>query len=309
MAYFAAALASVAATMAMAETPLPRPRPVPLQERFVVQPSGEPASPASSALPLAPAPELQGPVFPPAVAGPSACELRLSAVAQFTPLPVLMGPGECGATDVVRLESVRMPDNTFVAVSPTTLRCGMAEAFAIFVRQDIGPAALALGSPLKAIANYDSYECRGRNRVAGAKLSEHARGNALDIRSVRLASGHVFDLTDPKVPKDFRDRVRTAACGRFTTVLGPGSDSYHETHIHLDLAERSRGYRMCQWDVREPKPEPKLEPKVAVSVESKSESVSDAVSESKIAPIAAGDVPLPQPRPAWLDRRRLRSRI
>ena len=306
MALFAVALVSAAAGMfanvAVAETPLPRPRPVPLQERLAIQPSGEPASPTLS---LAPAPELQGLVFPPAVAGPSACELRLSAMAQFTPLPVLMGPGECGDSDVVRLESVRMPDNTFVAVSPTTLSCGMAEAFAIFVRQDIGPAALALGSPLKAIANYDSYECRGRNRVAGAKLSEHARGNALDIRSVRLASGHVFDLTDPKVPKDFRDRVRTAACGRFTTVLGPGSDSYHETHIHLDLAERSRGYRMCQWDVREPKPEPKLE----VKVETKPEVASDAVSESKIAPIAAGDVPLPQPRPAWLDRRRVRSRI
>jgi hypothetical protein len=43
-------------------------------------------------------------------------------------------------------------------------------------------------------------------------------------------------------------------CGRFTTVLGPGSDGYHETHIHVDLAERRGGYRMCQWDVRDPAP-------------------------------------------------------
>ena len=62
----------------------------------------------------------------------------------------------------------------------------------------------------------------------------------------------VVDLTSPAVAKDFRERVRTAACARFNTVLGPGSDSYHESHIHLDLAERSRGHRMCQWDVREP---------------------------------------------------------
>jgi hypothetical protein len=35
-------------------------------------------------------------------------------------------------------------------------------------------------------------------------------------------------------------------------VLGPGSDGYHEDHVHVDLAERRGGYRMCQWDVREP---------------------------------------------------------
>ena len=34
-------------------------------------------------------------------------------------------------------------------------------------------------------------------------------------------------------------------------MLGPGSDAYHKDHIHVDLAERAHGYRMCQWDVRE----------------------------------------------------------
>jgi hypothetical protein len=36
------------------------------------------------------------------------------------------------------------------------------------------------------------------------------------------------------------------------TVLGPGSDGYHEEHVHVDLAERRGGYRICEWDVREP---------------------------------------------------------
>jgi hypothetical protein len=35
-------------------------------------------------------------------------------------------------------------------------------------------------------------------------------------------------------------------------VLGPGSDGYHENHVHLDLLERRSGYRICQWDVRDP---------------------------------------------------------
>ena len=39
-------------------------------------------------------------------------------------------------------------------------------------------------------------------------------------------------------------------------MLGPGSDGYHENHVHVDLAERRGGHRMCQWDVRDPAPEP-----------------------------------------------------
>jgi hypothetical protein len=49
-----------------------------------------------------------------------------------------------------------------------------------------------------------------------------------------------------------RERVRQSACARFMTVLGPGSDGYHEEHIHVDLAERKTDYRICQWDIRDP---------------------------------------------------------
>ena len=37
----------------------------------------------------------------------------------------------------------------------------------------------------------------------------------------------------------------------FTTVLGPASDGFHENHVHVDLAERRSGYRICQWAVRD----------------------------------------------------------
>ena len=45
-----------------------------------------------------------------------------------------------------------------------------------------------------------------------------------------------------------------SVCARFTTVLGPGSDGYHEDHIHLDLMERRNNYRICQWNVWDPMP-------------------------------------------------------
>ena len=56
-------------------------------------------------------------------------------------------------------------------------------------------------------------------------------------------------LPDRNVPRETRETVLHSVCVRFTTVLGPGSDGYHEDHIHLDLMERHNDYRICQWNV------------------------------------------------------------
>jgi hypothetical protein len=230
---------------------------------------------AAQAVPLprppeaAPAADASRPEEPPP---PSACRLRLTPALALAPsLPPLAGPNECGAEDVVQLEAVVLPDKTRVAVTPPAIvRCSFAEAIVQWVREDLAPAARELGAPLKSLDNYASYDCRGRNRVIGAKLSEHGKANALDMRSLRLVNGQVVGLTDPHVAKDFREALRKATCARFNTVLGPGSDGYHENHVHVDLAERRHGHRMCQWEVREPADEPD----------------------------AAAQVPLPRPRPS-----------
>lgn len=241
---------SALAAPKIVRVPMPPERPASLGERFGKQPE---AAPSGSVTSLAPAPELHPVEKPEASPGPSACAIRLSELAAFTAQPTLTGPGGCGAVDVVKLEAVTMPDKSRVALSPPAiLRCPMAEAVALWVRQEVGPMTAELGASLASIANFDSYSCRGRNRVVGAKLSEHGKANALDVRALTLANGKSYELTDPLISKPFRERLRTATCGRFTTVLGPGSDGYHENHIHMDLAERTRGYRMCQWDVREP---------------------------------------------------------
>jgi extensin-like protein len=168
-------------------------------------------------------------------------------------LPAIEGPGACGATDVVRLEAVFTLDHRRVALNPpAVLRCGMAEALVRWLREEAAPLVAARGAPPSSLTTAASFECRGRNRVVGAKLSQHGLANALDIRGFTLADGKVMGLTDPAVAKDLRVRLRETACARFTTVLGPGSDGYHEDHIHLDLIERRGGYRLCQWAVRDP---------------------------------------------------------
>ena len=189
-----------------------------------------------------------GAVFPSAET--QACYDRLGKIANFTPIPIRVEPSQCARFDMVRVDRVVMPDQTFVAVTPPPqLQCNMAEALAEWVRTDVGAVATTLGAPLATVVDLDSYECRGRNNIAGAKLSEHGKGNAIDIGAIKLKNGATFTLTDPQASRPFHEQMRTLACARFTTVLGPGSDGYHEEHIHLDLAERSHGYRICQWNV------------------------------------------------------------
>jgi hypothetical protein len=213
--------------------------------------ASEPEAAKDSAPPDQPQAD-QPPPPPPEPPPPSACQLRLPDLATIKILPPINN-GACTAEEVVRLEAVTAKDGRRVTVAPpATLRCPMAESVVHWIRDEVTSVAADLGAPLKSVTVDTSFECRSRNHIAGAKLSEHGHANAVDLRAFTLANGVVVRLTDPAVQREARERLRETACTRFTTVLGPGSDSYHETHIHLDLAERRSGYRICQWDVRDP---------------------------------------------------------
>jgi hypothetical protein len=188
---------------------------------------------------------------------PSACRLALTDDIAIAPsIPDIRGAGGCGGEDLVRLEAVVLPDKRQVSVKPAAiLRCTMASAVAGWIRSDIAPLAERLGGKVAELDNFDSFECRGRNRIVGAKLSEHGRANALDVRGFKLADGTLVSLTDRTVPRQLRETVLHSVCARFSTVLGPSSDWYHEDHIHLDLMERRGNYRICQWDVLDPLPQ------------------------------------------------------
>ena len=228
-----------------AAVPLPKPRPAeaPSAERDKPdkkeQANGKPDQQAAPASPE-----------------PSACRLALTDEVAIAPsIPDIKGTGGCGGEDLVRLEAIVLPDKRQVSVKPAAiLRCKMAAALADWIRSDIAPLAERLGSTVSNLDNFDSFECRGRNRIAGAQLSEHGRANALDVRAFKFTDGTTISLTDRTVPRGLRESVLHSACTRFSTVLGPGSDWYHEDHIHLDLMERRNNYRICQWDVWDPLP-------------------------------------------------------
>ncbi|MEH2499897.1 hypothetical protein V1294_006376 [Bradyrhizobium sp. AZCC 1678] len=232
--------------------PLPKPRPS-------EAPSAERDKPDKEQLASPPngKPDQQAVPAPPPTPQPSACRLALTDQVAIAPsIPDIKGADGCGGEDLVRLEAIVLPDKRRVSVKPAAiLRCTMASALAEWIRSDIAPLAERLGSSISDLDNFDSFECRGRNRIVGARLSEHGRANALDVRAFKFADGSLISLTDRTVPRGLRESVLHSACKRFSTVLGPGSDWYHEDHIHLDLMERRGNYRICQWDVWDPLPQ------------------------------------------------------
>jgi hypothetical protein len=288
-----------------AMVPLPKPRPA---EAPAIPDDAKPAGAGKPAETEKPA-EQAAPAPPP----PSACRLALTEAIAIAPsIPAISGPGGCGGDDLVRLEAVVLPDNKHVAVKPAAiLRCPMAAAIADWIRSDVAPFAQHLGTSISDLDNFDSFECRGRNRVAGAKLSEHGRANAIDVRGLKFANGQSLSLTDRTVAREQREAVLHSVCARFTTVLGPGSDWYHEDHIHLDLAERRGGYRICQWNVYDPMPAhapllPVERPEEAPprEVAAKPDATRPAAAKPDVVEPDTEAEPVPEPKPRPTKKRR-----
>ncbi|WP_283176957.1 extensin family protein [Gemmobacter sp. 24YEA27] len=138
----------------------------------------------------------------------------------------------CGLPDGVRVTSV-----SGVRLSmAVTIDCGTARALNTWVERVAQPA---YGNQIAELQIAGHYVCRPRNNKKGAKVSEHGRGKAVDISGIRLASGKVL-----RVLGGFDQTMRKAhkgACGIFGTTLGPGSDGYHEDHMHFDTASHRNG--------------------------------------------------------------------
>jgi hypothetical protein len=120
-----------------------------------------------------------------------------------------------------------------------------------------------------------------------------------------------LSLTDRGVAREQREAVLHSVCARFTTVLGPGSDWYHEDHIHLDLAERRSGYRICQWNVYDSLPAiapllPLGRPEEAPprEVAAKPDGTKPAAAKPDITEPDAEVEPIPEPKPRPTKKRR-----
>ena len=138
-----------------------------------------------------------------------------------------------------------------VAVQPTaTLACPIVSALDTWFASGVQPAAIKwFGVQVAEIRQISAYSCRGMNGQRGARISEHAFGNALDIASFTLADGRKITVKEgwrgaPEEQGFLRD-VQGSACQHFATVLAPGSNAFHYDHIHVDLMRRSSARQVC----------------------------------------------------------------
>ncbi len=195
--------------------------------------------------PLVPEPQARpqavAPIEVPPPAARSTCGVVIARLGvEATPLP----PVEDGACGIPAPVSVAGLDGGAVAFTTKALvNCDFAETLADWIDSTVQPIALkALHARVTGLRIAASYACRNRDGLADAKLSEHARGNAIDISAFKVDGIGWIDVESGWNGDDdkaaFLKAVRRSACGPFTTVLGPGTDSYHATHFHLDRIKR-----------------------------------------------------------------------
>jgi hypothetical protein len=164
------------------------------------------------------------------------------------------GPGACGMDHPFKISAFA---NGEVGLrSRVTLACPIIPRIDQWLDEIVRPAAMMYFGTRLVDLKAGSYSCRPRNGQRGAKLSEHSFGNALDVMGFALADGREVSVVKGwrgnPAEQEFLREVFVGACRYFTTVLGPGSDSFHYDHLHIDLARHDpRGYRrVCKPYIR-----------------------------------------------------------
>lgn len=154
------------------------------------------------------------------------------------------GPGGCGIPQAYRVTKV----------SGVTLTQGSLmdkqtiQALKNWIEDGLNRAVGNRGGGVASLRVAAHYACRTRNHQPGARLSEHAKGKAIDFSGFTLRNGEYISVLDDwgrgANGRILREAHRRA-CGPFGTVLGPESDRFHRDHFHFDTA-RHRGGPYCR---------------------------------------------------------------
>ncbi|MGO9674777.1 MAG: extensin family protein [Methylocella sp.] len=195
-----------------------------------------PASPAEIS-PSPQTPEATG------AAEPDCLASLLAKGAVFKPAKIEAPPDpRCVVAQPVTVESLVAPGGRRIDLPDRpTVDCVAATTFASFIAEALAPLAKgSFDASIASIRTGPGFDCRTRDHVSGGKLSEHAKGLAIDIASIAFANGRVYlvGAMADDAERAFDHAARAAACGYFHTALGPGADAFHSSHWHVDLESR-----------------------------------------------------------------------
>lgn len=200
------------------------------------------SAPVQMAAPLPPPP-------PPQLVDPdSQCRADLAHMEVNFKSLSSFGEGQCAIANPVRLVAGPIPLSR-----PGIVSCDMARTLVQFEETVLIPLARKyFGQEIKTIDHYGTYDCRkmrtqsahnssGQNLGSskGGKLSEHARGRAIDFAGVELADGQIISVKhqwrNAGAASAFLHDVARRSCSLFNVVLTPNHDRLHQDHIHLDV--------------------------------------------------------------------------
>jgi len=122
--------------------------------------------------------------------------------------------------------------------------CTTAKTLKSWVDGGMKPAVGRRGGGVSQIRVVAHYACRNRNNQAGGKLSEHAKGRAIDIAGFTLRDGTKISVLEGwNTQRDgaVLRQMHAKACGPFGTVLGPNANRFHRDHFHFDTARYRSG--------------------------------------------------------------------
>lgn len=219
-----------------AETPppLPKPRPEGLGEEEPEVPVEEEAAPEPEPTREPPAAEVvDDRIYQ------TACPTVISGKVVAKMLPPI-AEGVCAAQSPLEVTALNLNGKTVELTSPIQTNCEMATALVDWAGEVDAYAKAALDSELAALQTGTSYMCRPRVGGAEQFTSEHGFANAIDIVGFTLADGRSIAVKENWLPATTPEakllrQSHGAACGKFTTVLGPEANADHEDHLHLDL--------------------------------------------------------------------------
>src|ERR1700755_334927 len=133
--------------------------------------------------------------------------------------PEIDGPGICGMTRPLKVSA--LADSSIAVDKTLTLDCPMIPSLEPELNATADPDAQArFGQRVATVNVFGAYSCRGIDNMPGARLSEHAFGNAVDVAGFTLGDGRKIDFVhDWKTPDSqeaaFLHEAHAGACQYF----------------------------------------------------------------------------------------------
>jgi hypothetical protein len=175
-----------------------------------------------------------------------------AAQVEFQSLGTMTKEG-CTVDGAVELDAVASRFGKIALAGKPILACGFARQFTAWISDVAAPLTLAyLGSKLAVVEIGAAFVCRTRYNLPGEKISEHAKGDAIDVSAFRLENGRNLSVEGSSASAEIDGvwikTLRATGCGYFTTILGPGSNDAHKAHLHFDYEMRggNYNYRICE---------------------------------------------------------------